>query len=703
MPTGQYLTATATDASGNTSEFSRATLVTETARADLGVSVATTTATPRVGEPLVIVATVTNHGPAKANGVTLTDALPAGLDFIAVESSQGSATFGAGTVTATLGSLLPDQSATVTIRARPTTAGTLSDDLQVTADEADPMAANNRATLVVDVQPPVPANLMVGAYATPSTPTVGKQFQFTAIVLNQGPATQAENVVLTLQLPAGVDLVGIAPSQGSAERSGQTVTVRLGTISDSANATVAYSLVASDPSDLNLVASVRSDRPDPDATDNQATVLVPVQPVPLPDAGVSICAFPSQAKAGEPIAYTVAVTSNGPGAAEGTVLVNDLPAGATIVGSPSISEGTFTVADGRITAELGTLDPGRQVILSYTLQATGTGVLTNTATVSTSRPDQNPGNNRAVSTVVVSPAEAADLAVGIVPVPQVVRVGDPLRYTIIAVNYGPGTSTGTVVRMPLPQGVEVASTRPSQGDATVGSDNVLVANFGQLAPGGQALVELTVIPRAVGPLQATATIEGAGPDFQPTNNQTVSLASAVASQAAPLVVGSQLVVSSRSINAIVLSFNLPLDPALAGLPSNYALRLAGADGRARGGSLPIRSATYDDLSRTVTLVPARPLAIGSYYLLQANAPGGPGLVSADGIPLDGDYNGLADGIYEELIGRGTPVRPTRVQLGPISRPVRSPLPPPAPSVPNAPARLFAAVARRALMAGRSGG
>ena len=72
------------------------------------------------------------------------------------------------------------------------------------------------------------------------------------------------------------------------------------------------------------------------------------------------------------------------------------------------------------------------------------------------------------------------------------------------------------------------------------------------------------------------------------------------------------------------------------------------------------------LSQSVTLTPTRPLPIGRFFRLQANAPGGPGLTGADGSVLDGDFNGLPDGIYEALIGRGTHTRPRRLQRGPLA-------------------------------------
>ena len=225
----------------------------------------------------------------------------------------------------------------------------------------------------------------------------------------------------------------------------------------------------------------------------------------------------------------------------------------------------------------------------------------------------------------------------------------------------------------------------------------MTIDLGSLAPGGRALVEVTVVPRAIGPLELTATVEGSGPDFNPTNNRAVTSTSAIPPEVPPTVSGQSLVTSGRGITSIVLAFSRPLDERLATLVSNYSIRQEGGNGR----SIAIRSATYDALSRTVTLIPSRPLSLGRFYQIQANAPGGPGLTGVDGSPLDGDYNGLPDGIYEDAIGRGTHTRPVRLQRGPLSRNVRPPSPAaPLPPAPNGgAARAFAAArAARALRA-----
>src|SRR5690606_2737825 len=125
----------------------------------------------------------------------------------------------------------------------------------------------------------------------------------------------------------------------------------------------------------------------------------------------------------------------------------------------------------------------------------------------TDRPDPNPTNNRAEQVIGVRAADPSDVSVRIVAVPAPAPVGEALRYSVIAANAGPAEAVGTVVRLPLPSGVELTGIRPSQGSASIGPDGVLTIDLGSLAPGGLALIDVTVVPRALGPLDLSATIE----------------------------------------------------------------------------------------------------------------------------------------------------------------------------------------------------
>ena len=105
-----------------------------------------------VGGELRYTITATNNGPYNATDVVVIDTLPTELTFISATSTQGSCAEEAGIVACVLGTLAAGQTATVTIDARPTVAGVISNTAVVTAREPDPNPDNNVATETTTVR-----------------------------------------------------------------------------------------------------------------------------------------------------------------------------------------------------------------------------------------------------------------------------------------------------------------------------------------------------------------------------------------------------------------------------------------------------------------------------------------------------------------------------------------------------------------------
>jgi hypothetical protein len=103
---------------------------------------------------------------------------------------------------------------------------------------------------------------------------------------------------------------------------------------------------------------------------------------------------------------------------------------------------------------------------------------------------------------------------------------------------------------------------------------------------------------------------------------------------------------------IVLTFDTPLTPALAQNVANYQLVALSPNSRSVIGNarpIAIRSATYDPVANTVTLMPAARLSLNHYFEVTVKAAvAGPAMGFRD--PLDPS---TVCGDYTAIIGRGT--------------------------------------------------
>jgi len=122
--------------------------------ADLALSASVSSALMNLSSNVTFNLTVTNMGPNSASSVVVTDSIPAGFTFSSANVSQGSWTIAGNVFSASLGTVANQGSATVTIQATATTAGSWTNKATVSSSGSEINSTNNTATVAAAINFP---------------------------------------------------------------------------------------------------------------------------------------------------------------------------------------------------------------------------------------------------------------------------------------------------------------------------------------------------------------------------------------------------------------------------------------------------------------------------------------------------------------------------------------------------------------------
>ena len=271
---------------------------------------------------LTYTVTATNNGPSTANGVVLTDNLPASATYDSATPSQGSCSPVSGTVTCNFGSLANGASATATIRVRPQAEGSITNTANVTANETDPNTANNQASASTTVNPAT--DLAVTKTDSPDPVLAGNNLTYNLTAQNNGPSA-ATGVTVTDTLPAGVIYQSATPSQGSCSQASGTVTCNLGSVASGGSATAQIVVRPQNGGTITNTASVTGAQTDPTSANNTASAQTTVTAA--ADLALTKTDSPDPVLVGGTLTYNLSVQNNGPSGATGVTITDTLPAG----------------------------------------------------------------------------------------------------------------------------------------------------------------------------------------------------------------------------------------------------------------------------------------------------------------------------------------------------------------------------------------
>jgi uncharacterized repeat protein (TIGR01451 family) len=330
------------------------------------------------------VVSVSNGGPSDAANVQVVDTLPVGLAADSAAPGQGTCVAAGVNVSCLLGAVPAGQSVNITIVATVDAGltGSITNTATVTASTDDPNSGNDTASVTDDVVPSADLSIAKTVSVDPFVP--GTPITYTLVVSNEGPST-AVAVVATDTLPAGLTATSASATSGSCGIAAQVVTCTIPTLvpGGSVSITIGVGTSSTLTSTVDNAASVTTETPDPDTTNNTAAVTSTAAPA----ADVSIVkSAPAVSTGGDSISY---------------LIVDTLPSTLTFV---SASSGCTTSAV-TVTCSLGDMAPAatRTIVIEATIATViGTVSVVNTAAATTSTPDPDSADNTSTVTTLVS-------------------------------------------------------------------------------------------------------------------------------------------------------------------------------------------------------------------------------------------------------------------------------------------------------------
>lgn len=544
--------------------------------------------------------TVTNNGPSAASGVVVNQTVPANVTIVSAASTSGTVATGAGSVTATVGSLANGAGAVITVTAKSAIVGTYASSATVTASQTDATPGNNSASVTTSVSQPFVSIVAAGATLTAESVSpadgglsVGETVSVSMRLRNAGNIASG-TVTATLLATNGVTApVGTALSYGALTASGSAGSQTFSfTASGTNGGTVLATLQVFTNGVFHGNATFTFTLPTVRAFANTNSITI------------------NDASIATPYASTIAVTGVTGLVGKVTVTISNLshtypddidmllvsPSGQKVLlmsdagGQPGNSAGvnainvTFDDAAALIANEgpmvSGSYHPSDYEpgdVFPATAPAGPYG--TNLSAFIGGNPngswslyivDDTSGDSGLISkgwsisfTTLTPINQVADLGLTVASAPNPVLVGGNLTNTFTIANAGPNAAANITFTNTVPGTATIVSATTSQGSVTI-NGNVVTANIASLNASASATVTVVAAPgiNAIPSLTSTANVATTDTDLNPANN-SVSAVSTVSLPSANIGITQSMVTNVLSLAGPV-NFNITINVTNAG-------------------------------------------------------------------------------------------------------------------------------------------
>lgn len=446
VPDGQaFVTATAADFDGNTSEFSTSAQV-----ANLAIAATATPDPVERGGLLTYTFTIKNAGPDGAEHVNFATAIPARSTFASFTAPAGwTASLppvgGSGNVSAAIDRIENGATAVFSLVVRvdqfvPDT-DALTATASVTSNTTDVDTTDNIATVSASVpRTPDHTDLAITVIATPTSVRQGGTVTYTVTANNLGPIAAGNNSI-RFHLPSRATFQSIAAPDGWDVQPPLDGVIYAGFRTMEVGATAVISVVVSADataevgSAVTAVADIVSETLDSNEANNTAQASATVARVPAAEVAVAISSDINLAKIGQDVTYTITVSNPSGEAAPGVVVHVAVPGTITL-----IALGGGSSSPSGVDLGVGELAAGSTKRFQVKGRPLTLGTVAITA-VATAGEGVSVGGPASVTTVVVgTPAEEPPPAATPPTVVSASRYGFHAQPTILVVTFGKGVA-----------------------------------------------------------------------------------------------------------------------------------------------------------------------------------------------------------------------------------------------------------------------
>ncbi len=402
-------------------------------------------------------------------------------------------------------------------------------------------------------------------------------------VRNVGPGPTLGPIYVTDTLPTGLTFASGSGTGWSfpPPGSGPTLTfTRTSTLNAGAVSTITLNVNVTNTAIGTITNTVfMTTTRDLNSANNTAWVTTTVHPA--ANLAIAKSATPNPVNALGTLTYTLFITNLGPSLAPAVTVTDTLPAGLT---ATTILAPGWTCSGSSVVVCATTnlsINASSRITLTVLAPING-GVLTNTATVTTTAVDGTPSNNTATITTTVR--ALADLSVSKTAAPSPAYAGQPLTYTVLVTNAGPSLAYVVTVTDVLPAGM--TGTASGSGWSCSGSTTLVCTRTNAAVGALPAILIATTAPTTTGTITNTVSVGANGgviADPNPSNDTS-----------------SRVTTVLPAANLLVTKTDSP-DPVVIGNPLTYTVRVTNT-----GPSPATGVFLTDTLPSGVTFVAATP-------------------------------------------------------------------------------------------------